>query len=128
MQWGSWPYAYPPKAVGGKARIAFVRMDATGAAPDRLTLPLTACRITRCELDAAAVTEYFKYADALCRSPASSEGSTIRLSSGQLLPMRDARLVEHCDVTVKDNAEVIGSFYGITAGTQLWLIVSIVEE
>jgi len=103
-------------------------MDATGATPARLTLPLSACRITRVELDAAAVTEYFKYAEALCRAPIGSEGSNIRLASGQLLPMRDARLVEHCDVAVKDNSEVIGSFYGITAGTQLWLIVSIVEE
>ena len=129
MSWLTWPYAYPRKPAVGKARIFFVRDLATGATPDSLTLPISlASRITRIELDASAVTEFFKYADAYVQSPAGEEGSTIRLASGQLLPQRDARLVQHCDVAVKDNSEIRAAFYGITSGTQLWCVVTVVEE
>ena len=129
MSWLKWPYAYPAKPVAAKAKIYFARMDATGATPDTITLTLPlAGRITRVELDASAVTEYFKYADCYVQSPKGQEGATMRLASGQLLPARDARLVEHCDVSIKDVSEVKAAFYGITSGTQIWVVVSIVEE
>jgi hypothetical protein len=84
-------------------------------------------RITRCELNAAATTEFFKYADAFVQSPFQG-GHTMRLASGQLLPMRDARLIAHTDVAIQPNSRATAAFYGITSGTAIWLQIAIVEE
>jgi len=126
----SWPYAYPSKDVKpmGQSRVYQGNKDATAGAPDNIIIPLSIKgRITRVELDAAAVTEYFKYVDCYVRSPEPS-GYAIRLASGQLLPMRDARLIEHCDVSVQPQSQITASFYGITAGTRIFVTVNVVEE
>lgn len=127
MPWPIFPYSYPSTPAGGNARIYQAHMDATAATPDNLTIPLPmAGKITRVELDAAATTEFFRYADCYVRSPESG-GFAIRLASGQLLPMRDARLIRDCDVNIQANSKLTASFYGVTAGTQIYVTVNVVE-
>jgi len=124
-----WPYAWPsaPRPAAKKARTYQANMLATAAAPDTINLPLPrAGKITRVEVDAAAVTEYFKYVDAWVRSPLG--GFVIRVASGQLLPQRDARLVEHQETHIQANSILKANFYTITAGTRIYVTVNIVEE
>jgi len=125
----SWPYAWPsaPRPTAKKARTYQASMTATGATPDIIELPLPrAGKITRVEVDAAAVTEFFKFVDAWVRSP--HGGFVIRVASGQLLPQRDARLVKHQETHIQDNSILKAHFYGVTAGTRIFIIVNIVED
>lgn len=122
------PYAYPSKPARGKARIYQANMDATGATPDKLTIPLPmAGKITRVELDAEGQADFFRFVDCYVRSPQSG-GYAIRLARGQLLPKRSGSLEEHCDVNIQANSQLTANFYGITAGVQIYVTVNIVEE
>ena len=115
-----------PKTGKGVPRVYSDSADAT-AGNNTLSLMLPKRgRITRVELDAQATTEYFKFADCIVNSP--KGGHTMRLCDGQLLPRRDARLTEHVDVSVEAQSEVTATFYGITAGTVLWVQIAILED
>ena len=131
MSWLKWPYAHPePARAMGQSRTYQGNSIATGGTPDNITIPLSIPgRITRVELDASTpnYTEYFKFVDCYVRSP-DPTGYAIRLASGQLLPMRDARLIEHCDVSVQPQSLITASFYEVTAGTRIFVTVNIVEE
>ena len=131
MGWPIWPYAYGAQPARASRQIYSNSGIATAAAPDKIIVPIPyKGKITSVELDASyddSTDEYFKYAEAYAQSP-KDKGYLTRLVSGQLLPMRDARLLRNCDINVKDDSEVQAHFYGITTGTRIYVTVNIVEE